>query len=196
MYTKQKIEVLRQHKNFCGLFKFSNFQIWLNYLDRLILLDFHNILQDTFVGIISTPYKKLRSSGRTKTFAAHSKFQIWLNYLDRWILLDFYNILQDTSICATSTPYKKLRSSVRTKTFAAHSKFQICRGVYYSAKSFFLPPPPFRNHFFSHINFYFPISFVIVHSLSFIFFLILLSESFFLPPRGGGQTEKYTPLAG
>ena len=120
LYTKQKIEVLRPHKNFCGPFKFSN---WLNYLDRLILLDFHNILQDTFVGATSTPYKKLRSSGRTKTFAAHSKFQIWLNYLDRLIRLDFHNILEDTSVGATSTPYKKLRLSSSTKTFVASSKF-------------------------------------------------------------------------
>ena len=69
LYIKQKIEVLRPHKNFCA---HSNFQIWLNYLDELILLDLHNISQDTFVGATSTPYKKLRSSGCTKTFAAHS----------------------------------------------------------------------------------------------------------------------------
>ena len=52
-------------------------------------MDFHNILQDTSMGATSTTYKKLRLSGRTKTFVACSKFQILLNYLDMFLCIDF-----------------------------------------------------------------------------------------------------------
>ena len=73
-------------------------------------------MQDISVGATSTTYKKLRLSGRTKTFVVCSKLQILLNYLDMFLCIDFWDFFV----------YQRRRIFMRNFTYLSYTAICIC----------------------------------------------------------------------
>ena len=72
IYSKFDVLSRRLHQ----LMTSKQYSMYINYLDRLILFDFHHFWHATSIVDYCSPHQKLRHSGRTKTFQAQQKFSL------------------------------------------------------------------------------------------------------------------------